>query len=322
MTFLSPWRLVLLLAPIALVIAYLVMQRRRHRTVVRFTSVDLLASVAPRRPGWQRHVPAVGLSLALVALVVGFARPAVQSRVARQRGTLVLALDTSNSMGATDVTPNRLAAAQQAARTFVNGLPKGLQVGLLSFDRTARVLAPPTSDRQAVLTAIDHLALGPGTATGDAIYLALDAIASMPRTAEGKPAPAVVVLMSDGTPTIGRGDQAPEETVAAASDASKQANVPIDTIAFGTDTGTVQVQGRTYHVPADPAALAKIADRTSGKAFTAQTGSELRSVYGQIAKAVGFDVQDKEITAWFTGIGLLLAIATALAALIWTQRLV
>ena len=322
MTFLSPWRLVLLLAPVALVVAYVVMQRRRHRTVVRFTSVDLLASVAPRRPGWQRHVPAVGLSLALIALVVGFARPAVQTKVARQRGTLVLALDTSNSMGATDVSPNRLAAAQQAARTFVNGLPEGLQVGLLSFDRTARVLAPPTTDRQMVLTAIDNLALGPGTATGDAIYLALDAIASMPHTADGKPSPAVVVLMSDGTPTIGRGDQAPEETVAAASDAAKVANVPIDTIAFGTAGGTVRVQGRTYNVPADPQALQKIADRTSGKSFTAQTGSELRSVYGQIAKAVGFDVQDKEITAWFTGIGLVLAIATALAALIWTQRLV
>lgn len=322
MKFLSPWRLVLLLGPVALIVAYVVVQRMRHRTVVRFTSVDLLASVAPKRPGWQRHVPAVGLALALVALVVGFARPAVQTKVARQRGTLILALDTSNSMGAIDVSPNRLAAAQQAARTFVNGLPKGLQVGLLSFDRTARVLAPATSDRQLVLTAIDHLALGPGTATGDAIYLALDSIASIPHTADDKPAPAVVVLMSDGTPTIGRGDQAPEETVAAASDAAKAANVPIDTIAFGTERGTVQVQGHTYRVPADPQALATIAERTSGKAFTAQTGNELKSVYGQIAKAVGFDRTDKEITALFTGLGLVLAMLTAVAALIWTQRLV
>src|SRR5205814_5451957 len=169
MTFLSPWRLMLLFAPLALLGAYLYAQRMRQRYTVRFTSVDLLGSVAPSRPGWQRHVAPAVMAGALIVSIVGFARPAHADRVAKQRATIILALDTSGSMGATDVSPTRLAAAEQQARKFVNGLPSGLKVGLVSFDSTARVLVSPTSDRSTVLAAIDRLQLGGGTATGDAI---------------------------------------------------------------------------------------------------------------------------------------------------------
>ena len=322
MSFLSPWRLLLLAAPIVLIGAYVVAQRARQKYALRFTSVELLASVAPRRPGWQRHIPAAVLSLALVVLVVGFARPTPRVRIPRQRAAVLLAHDPANSMGATDVTPNRLAAAQQAARRFVKDLPPGIQVGLISFDRNARLLVTPTTDRAAVLRGLDALTLGPGTATGDAIYLALDSIASLPTAADKSTTPAIVVLMSDGTPTIGRGDQTPEQTVADAAASAKKAKVPVDTIAYGTADGTVLIENQMYPVPADPAALAKIADATGGKAFSAQTSNQLASVYDQIRKAVGYDTQERELTAWVTGIGLVVVILAGVGALVWTQRIV
>ena len=320
MSFLSPWRLLLLAAPVALVVGYLVLQRSRRRYAVRFTSVDLLASVVPKRSGWQRHLAAGSLTAALVLLVVGFAQPTRTTKVPKKEGTVMLALDVSNSMGAVDVKPNRLAAAQEAARGFVAELPPGLQVGLLSFDRSARVLVSPTNDRTAISNAIDALKLGPGTATGDAIYVALDSVAAVPAV-NGKPVPAVIVLMSDGTPTVGRGDQTPAETAQAAADAAKQANVPVDTIAYGTADGTVELQGRTYAVPSDPDALKQISTAANGKAFTAENLQQLSSVYKQIQQVVGFDTTSHEITAWFTGFGLLAAMLAGLAALIWSQRI-
>ena len=322
MTFLSPARLLLLAVPVALLVAYLIAQRLRRRDVVRFTSVDLLASVAPRRPGWQRHLPAAGLLLALVCLTVGFARPTAATRVPRESGNVVLALDTSNSMGATDVAPSRLAAAVAAAKSFVNGLPHGLHVGVVSFDRTARLLVAPTADRATVLTSIERLELGPGTATGDALFTSLNTINATPVGADGKTPPAVVVLMSDGTPTVGQGDESPEQTVTRANQAAKQAGVPVDTIAYGTSQGTVDLQGQQYRVPADPAALEAIAAATGGKAFTATTGGELASVYDQITRTVGYTTQHREVTAWFTGLGLLICALAGSAALVWTNRLV
>ena len=175
MTFRSPVAFGLLAVPVLLVVAYGVVQRQRHRYVVRFTSVALLASVAPRRPGWQRHVAASLLAAAMVILVVAVARPVATERVARNRATIMLALDTSASMSATDVAPTRLQAAQQQAARFVRSLPQGLQVGVLAFDRNARVLVSPTTDHSTTLDAIARLTIGPGTATADAINLALDA---------------------------------------------------------------------------------------------------------------------------------------------------
>ena len=322
MTFLSSGRLALLAVPIALLVAYLVVQRTRPRAAVRFTSVELLASVAPRRPGWQRHLPAGALLAALGVLVLGFAQPAHALRTPRQRATVMLALDTSASMGATDVSPTRLAAAQTAAREFVGRLPAGVQLGLISFDRSAQVRVVPTSDRSAVRAAIDQLQVGPGTATGDAIYLALDAIAASPATPGGKPAPAAIVLMSDGTPTVGRGDQTPAQTVVAAADQARQAQVPISTIAFGTQSGTVVIRGQMIAVPADPSAMAAIAQQSGGRFFTAETAGQLKSVYEQIRRVVGFDVHQHEITAWFTGVALVMAMLAAGGALIWSQRMV
>jgi Ca-activated chloride channel homolog len=322
MSFLSAWRLALLIGPLALLVAYVLAQRARRKAAVRFTSVELLASVAPRRPGWQRHVPAGVLLGALVLLVVGFAQPTRVTRTPRQRATVILTLDISGSMAATDVAPNRLLAAQQEARRFVNALPPGVQLGLESFSTTATMLVAPTPDRSTVLAAINGLQPGGGTATGDAIDLALNAISALPPGANGTKAPAAIVLMSDGSPNIGRGDQSPAQTVAAASASAKQAGVHINTIAFGTPTGTVDLHGQTIPVPSDPAAMAQIAADSGGQSFNAQTAGQLKSVYRQIGRTVGYDVHHHEITAWFTGIALAIAMLAAIAALIWTQRIV
>ncbi len=321
MSFEEPWRLAFLIAPAVLLIAYLLAQRSRRKYALRFTSVDLLASVAPRRPGWQRHVSAVLMLAAVAALVFGFARPTGTKRVARQRGTIMIAIDTSGSMAATDVAPNRLVAAQAAARQFIRGLPPGLQIGLLSFDTQARVLAAPTTDHAPVLAAVDALTIGGGTATGLAITGALKAVAALPKGADGQPAPAAIVLLSDGYPTIGDGIQGPVVTTEQATAAAKAAKIPIDTIAFGTPRGTVTIQGEQVPVPADPATMKAIAAGSGGKSFTATSGSELKAVYAQIRKVVGFDTVKTDLTEWFTGLGLLLAVLTAGAALWWMQRI-
>jgi Ca-activated chloride channel homolog len=224
-------------------------------------------------------------------------------------------------MGATDVAPTRLQAAEQQARKFVNGLPSGLKVGLVSFDSTARVLVSPTSDRSTVLAALDRLQLGGGTATGDAISLALDTATSQSGSTSEKAVPAAIVLMSDGTPTVGHGDQTPAEVVDEAAAAAKSANVPVDTIAFGTPNGTVRVQGQVVAVPSDPSAMEDIAQQTNGKTFTAETGGQLNSVYSQIGRLVGYDTVTHELTAGFTGVGIVLLILAAGAALWWTQRI-
>ncbi|HWS47263.1 MAG TPA: VWA domain-containing protein [Acidimicrobiia bacterium] len=321
MSFAAPWRLVMIAAPLALLASYVVVQRRRRKYAVRFTSVDLLASVAPRRPGWQRHVSAVVMLCALGALVVGLARPVKVSKVPRQRGTILLAIDTSGSMSATDVVPTRLAAAEDAARKFVTGIPSGMKVGLLSFSNDTRIVVAPTSDHSQVLGAFDSLTVSGGTATAAAINQALSSIAALPKGADGKKAPAAIVLMSDGAPTIGVNGAAPIDSALQAAAAAKQAGVPIDTIAFGTPNGTVQVQGETVPVPADPETMAKIASTSGGKSFTATTGTQLRSVYEQIRRSVGYDTVTRDITMWFLALGLLLGTLAAAAGIFWMQRI-
>ncbi len=317
----NPAALALLVLPVLLLAAYVVVQRRRRRYAVRFTSVDLLASVAPRRPGWPRHVPAALLASALALLAVSIARPETSRRVARNRATIVLVLDTSASMDSKDVAPSRLVAAQQQASGFVKSLPDGLQVGLLSFDRSARVLVSPTTDHQTVLAAISNLQIGPGTATADALGLAVDAVAAAPKAVDGTTAPATVILMSDGAPTIGTGDLTPAQAVDEAAASAKAANITVNNIAFGTAEGTVNVQGRTVSVPADVQTMDRIASETGGRSFNAASADELKSVYEQLGEAVGYDVRTEEVAVWFAVAALVAATLAAVAALVFTERL-
>jgi Ca-activated chloride channel homolog len=321
-TFLASWRLVFIAAPVILLLSYLLAQRSRRRAAVRFSSVDLLASVAPKRPGWQRHVPAFALLSALVVFVLAFAQPARLISIPMQRATVVLTLDTSGSMIATDVSPTRLAAAQQAARQFVKALPPGVQIGLVDFSTNASVLAAPTSDRSTILAAIDSLQAGGGTATAAAIKLSVQAITSAPVGKGGQKAPGAIVLMSDGSPTIGENGMSPSDSVITEAAAAKAAGVKINTIAFGTSNGTITIQGEVIPVPADPTAMAQIASASGGRTFTAQSADQLKSVYGEIGRVVGYNVQHRDITAWFIGAALVLMIAAAAGALAWNQRLV
>jgi Ca-activated chloride channel homolog len=314
MTFLSGGRLWLLLAVAALAVAYVLLQRRRKAYAVRFTNLDLLRSVAPHRPGWRRHLPAAAFLLALATLVTAFAQPTRATKVPRERATIVMAIDVSLSMQATDVEPNRLRAAKAAAETFIDLVPARLNVGLVSFSGTAQVLVAPTTDRDLLKHSIVNLQLGPATAIGEAIYTSLGSIASVQGEPGQAPPPARIVLMSDGETTVGRPNEA-------AADAAADARVPVSTIAFGTDEGTVYVEGNAVPVPVNKQSLRRLADLTNGSFFEASSEKELKRVYADIGSSVGYRTVQREATAWFVGLGLVFALAAAAGSLIWSSRL-
>jgi Ca-activated chloride channel family protein len=312
LTFLSPVRLWLLLSVVALAAAYVVLQRRRRHRAVRYPNAELLRSIAPKRPGWRRHVAAAATGLSLAALVLGFARPAAAVQVPKEAATVMLVLDTSTSMSATDVSPSRIDVAVAAAQDFVGDLPDSVQVGLVTFNRSVQVVATPSDDHAAVLNALDRLTLGGGTASGDALAAALDAI----QTA-GDAVPdgsAAVVLLSDGAETVGA------HLTDVAAKAADQ-GVPVSTIAFGTDAGSVIVKGEEIPVPSDPQTLAQVADVTGGKTFEAASADALRSVYEDIGTRVGYETQVHEVSAPVVGAGAaLLGIGLGLS-LLWNGRL-
>lgn len=317
MTFLAGSRLWWLVAVAALLIAYVVVSLRRKRYTARFTQLSLLASVAPRRPTWyRRHIPAALLLLSMTGLVLSLARPAQDQKVPKERATIMLAIDVSNSMAATDVTPTRLAAAKDGALAFVNLLPPKLQLGLVSFSGTASVLVPPTTDRDQVRTAIDNLQLGAGTAIGDGIEACLTAISDSAKTQTGDtgPPPARIVLLSDGETTRGT----PNDT---AVSAAVGAGVPISTIAYGTPDGTLTIQGQEIAVPVNEDALKAIADETNGAYYRATTREEVRHVYQGLGSSIGYNVMHKEVGRWFTGIALLLGLVAGALSVVWTARL-
>ena len=314
--FLDPGRLWLLLGVAALVGVYVAVQRRRQAYALRFTNLDLLASVAPRRPGWRRHVAAAVYLLALTTLVLGFARPTVDTRVPRERATVMLAIDTSLSMEATDVSPSRLEAAKTAAVSFLDQVPDTVNVGLVSFNAAATVRVPPTTDRLAVRDAIESLELDERTAIGEAIFAGLGALDTVPPAEDGTEVPAAIVVMSDGTTTSGRPDSA---GAAAAIDQG----VPVSTIAFGTDRGFIQIPGEAgfVPVPVDTAALSAIAEATGGRFYEATSEGELRDVYATIGSSVGFTTEETEVTSWFVGAALLALFAAGGVSLAWFSRL-
>ncbi|MGI8984132.1 MAG: VWA domain-containing protein [Acidimicrobiales bacterium] len=314
LTFLSRSRLWFLLIVAALIAAYVMMQLRRKDYAVRFTNLALLDSIAPKRPGWRRHVPATAFVLAMIALVTAFAQPARPVQVPRERATIVMAIDVSLSMEATDIDPNRLIAAQDAAKSFVDLVPTRLNIGLVAFSGVAQVLVSPTTDHALLKRTIDNLMLGPRTAVGEAIFASLGSIASVAAEPGQPPPPGRIVLMSDGETTVGRAN---ELAVTAAS----EAEVQISTIAFGTDTGTVLVEGRSIPVPVNRAALGVIAEATGGRAFEAGSAGELRRVYADIGSSIGYRTEEREVTSWLVGVALVFALAAAAGSLLWSSRL-
>jgi len=317
MTFQSPLWLLLLLAVAALVGLYVFLQLRRKRYAARFTNVALLGSLVPKRPGWRRHVAFGLVAVALVALVVSLAVPSAKVRVPRERATVIMAVDVSLSMKATDIDPTRFQAMQTAAKQFVDVLPARINLGLVSFAGTATTLVPPTTDRAQVRSAIDHLQLAEATAIGEAVFTSLSAIQnfqdSLDTPSRDLP-PARIVLLSDGYNTVGRDDTQ-------AIDAATTAKVPVSTIAFGTDFGTLDLNGETVPVPVDRATLKKIADETGGSYSQAASASELQKVYADLGSQIGYITEPHDISPWFVRTGVFLALLGVVLSLLWTQRL-
>jgi Ca-activated chloride channel family protein len=318
MHFASPSWLFLLIAVLAVALGYLLVQLRRRKFVARFSNTQLLASVVPRRPGWRRHLTFALLLISMTVLSLGVARPTAAVRVPQEKATVMLAIDVSLSMQATDVLPNRLDAAKLAAQQFADLLPKRINLGLVKFGRNGSVLVPPTLDRDSFKRAVAGLQLEPYTAIGEGVSSCLDALQTFSQTttaANDKPAPARIVLLSDGSNTVGR-------TVAEAAAAAKKANTPVSTIAFGTDTGTVTVEGRTTPVPADKPTLRGLAQSTGGTFHTAASAQELQSVYKDIGSQIGYTIAQRDISWRFMIGGLLALVVAGAVSLLWSGRLI
>lgn len=313
---LSPQRLWWLLGLLVLLGLYLFVQWRRREMAVRFTNVDLIDTIAPERLNWRRHLPALLLLTGLGTGIFAWAEPARVEEVPSERATIIMAIDTSLSMMARDVDPSRIDGAKEAAIAFVEDLPDQLNVGLVSFNGIASIRVAPTTNRVAVVRAIDDLELGEATAIGEAVFAGLQAIDDMLPGADGTIPPARIVVMSDGETTVGRSD---EDAV----EAARQAAIPVSTISFGTDSGFIVLEGESspIAVPVNRDALALIADETGGEFFSAVTTDELREVYEDIGSQMGVDELKVPITDTFVGLALLLIAAAAALSIVWTNRL-
>lgn len=309
LNFEDPSRLwILLLVPLLIAI-YIFALKRKHRVGMRYTNTTLLGRVAPKQSQWRRHL-AVALSLlSLIALSIAWARPQGIEMVPRERATVVMVVDTSQSMAATDVKPNRLDAEKTAASTFLDDLPKKFNVAVVSLSGNPAVRLSPTTDRSQAKQAINTLKLQDSTAIGEAIYVSLAALQMAPQGDAGdkSPAPGAIVLLSDGQNTAGR---SPVQAAAAAA----KAGVPVYTIAYGSDNGYVDLDGKRERVPPDRELLTQIATMTKGRAFSAEDLSQLQRVYENIRSEVGQVPKKQEVTAQWAGYGLAFAVIAALAA--------
>jgi Ca-activated chloride channel family protein len=311
---LRPERLWWLLLIPALVLLYVALLARRRHTS-RAHAIAKLDRVLPKQQAWKRHIAVVGAVLSLAALNIAYAQPKGQVEVPRDRATVVLTIDVSRSMIAEDVAPNRLDAAKAAAKDFLNLLPRGFNVALVSFAATAAVVVPPTTDRGLVAAAIDNLQVAPSTAIGEGIMAALDAMAQAPPDPDhpDEPPPGAIVLLSDGYTNIGISS-------AKAAQQAKELDFPIYTIAYGTPGGYVESKGRQEPVPVDHAELENIARVSGGEKFSAGTSSELRRVYESIANTVGYVKVDEEVTEQYAGYALAFAVLAALAMMSLAAR--
>lgn len=311
--FLDPGRLWLLAIIPLLVAAYILLLHRKSSAGIRFTNTSVLAMVLPKQSQWLRHVTVALALLSLVTLIGAWARPNGVDKVPRERATVVLVIDVSQSMTATDVQPTRLAAAKTQAKAFAASLPAAYNVALVSLSGNPSVRVPPITDRSALDRAIDALEPQDGTAIGDSIKAALAALDQAPKGSDNSPAPGMIVLLSDGASNAG---QAPLQE---AQDAAKR-NVPVYTIAYGTDNGYVDLDGQRNRVPPDPATLTAIAQATKGHEYSADNVSQLKNAYRNIKSEVGYESRVKEITATAAGVGLVFALLAAVGALVLGAR--
>ena len=287
---------------------YIVVQLARHKRMLRFANMELLESVAPKRPSRWRHLPAILLVLSLLLFTVAMAGPTHDVRIPRNRAVVMLVIDVSQSMRATDVSPSRLAAAQEAAKQFADQLTPGINLGLIAYAGTATVLVSPTTNRDATKAAIDKLQLADRTATGEGIFTALQAIATVGAVIGGgdEPPPARIVLMSDGKETVPSNPDNPKGAYTAARTAKDQ-GVPISTVSFGTPYGYVEINDQRQPVPVDDEMLKKIADLSGGEAYTASSLEQLKEVFTNLQEQIGYETRKGDASAGWLRLGALVA---------------
>jgi Ca-activated chloride channel family protein len=286
---------------------------------VRYTNIDVLASVVETRHSWRRYAGLALFLLALAALLVGFARPKMDRMADREEATVVLVIDVSGSMQADDVKPTRLEAAQEVVRDFLRGLPERFQVGVVAFSETAEVAAPASQDRQLAIDAVDFLYPQRGTAIGDAVARGVQ----VARTAEagnaGRERPAAILLLSDGSQT--EGQLLPLEGAARA----KSFKIPVYTVSLGTPEGVVEFNRfggtRIIPVPPDKPTMRQIAAVTGGKFYEAESAGDLKEAYDNMGSLVSKVKRKEEVTFAFLGGGLVLLLAAAGIAIVTFPRL-
>ena len=321
--FAHPWFFVVLLFVAGLAAFYVIMQFARQKRILRFANMELLESVAPKRPNRWRHLSAILLICSLVLLTIAMAGPQNDVRVPRNRAVVMLAIDVSQSMRATDIEPSRLAAAQVAAKQFADQLTAGINLGLIAYAGTATVLVSPTTNREATKTAIDKLQLADRTATGEAIFTALQAIATVGAViggGEDGPPPARIVLMSDGKETVPSNPDNPKGAFTAARTAKDQ-GVPISTVSFGTPYGYVEINDQRQPVPVDDETLKKIAELSDGNAYNASSLEQLKEVFTSLQDQIGYETVKGDASVGWLRLGSLLLALSAFAALLFNRRL-
>lgn len=308
--FQRPGMLLFGLVPLVLLAVYLVVQGRRRRRLRRFTEAQVPQS-------WWRHLPVAVSLLCLVLLTIALATPTHDMRIPRNRAVVMLVIDMSQSMRATDVEPNRLKAAEQAAGQFAGQLTPGINLGLVGFAGTPYLLVPPTPQHQATIDALQKLEFADGTATGEAIFTALHAIGAAAVAGGDAPPPARIVLLSDGGENKPSDPSDPHDGAYTAARLAKDQGVPISTISFGTKTGDIELDGQRIAVPVSTDQMRTIARLSGGQSYTATNVDELNKSYRSIENDIGYRTVPGPGGAGWLRLGVITAlIATALALLI------
>jgi len=346
--FQSPEALWLLLAGPLLAAAYALLMRRRRRIALRFPSLAPLREAMGPRQSLRRHVPPLLALLAILAAIVAVARPTATITLPSDKRTIVMAIDVSLSMRASDIEPNRLVAAQNAAREFVRKQPDDTRVGIVTFAGTAQLVQPPTKDREELLAAIDRFGLQRATAIGSGLLVSLAALfpdedfdiekavlggtstrermralqppAAAPRKAAPEPVPpgsfrsGAIILLTDGRRTTG-----PDPLEVAALAAKR--GVRVFTVGFGKiGGGQAEIEGYSMYMAFDETTLKSIAGITQGEYFHAPGAEELVKIYDAIAARFELERQHTEVSALFAALGALLLVAAGALSVLWFRR--
>lgn len=313
--FSEPSRLIWLLAVPVLIALYVWGTRRRNKRGMRFTNTGMLGAVVRRQSQWRRHLTVALSLLSLIGLTGAWAKPFDQVDVERDRATIVVVLDISQSMQATDIRPDRFSVAKTEAKEFVKALPERFNVALVTLSGSPSLVIPPTLDRNAIIRGIDTREVQDSTAIGESIVVGLQAMEQAPKAdadKDGLP-PGAIVLLTDGQNTTGR---PAEQGAQQAADAK----VKVYTIGYGTENGYVDLDGTREPAPVNNEQLASVAAITGAQHFRAGSPDELKHVYSDIGRAVGYEKAERETTAAWAGWGLGFAALAALCAISLAAR--